>query len=337
VRKGDKIRIGNNGRELTIVGPDVIGINPNTVNFGGASNPEQFVNWGPSSSVSTPTAILPPGAVSVTREFLIVLDGLDNDNDGYVDEAYDGIDNDNDGIIDPMFNGFDDPSLATGATNGLIDDPAEFRPGEWEPDPPTPLQAELNFTPANLKEALDNHALGSPYTILRQPVPSRGAREITMSSGVVIDMTTNLTGFPELSERSRLPARPTGTVDVMIAPSGQVVQPLAGQIVGIPSTYPFYHFWITDADDVVEPITLAAATTAGVTRLPLPLGVPGYTPTNPELVLKGNRRLVTINTRSGQVTTSSLDTFDITGIGANRALVLGRPYRAAESGLKEQP
>jgi prepilin-type N-terminal cleavage/methylation domain-containing protein len=340
VRKGDKIRVGNSGRELTIVGPDPIGILPNTANFGGLSNPEQFVNWGPITPTnpgSTPTAVLPPLPASVPREFLVVLDGIDNDGDGYIDEAFDGIDNDGDGIIDPMFNGIDDPSPITGMTNGLIDDPAEFRPGEWEPDAPTTLQAALNVAPTTLREALDNHAKGSTYTILRQPVPSQGAREISLSSGVVIDMTTNVNGLPELSERSRLPVRPTGAVDVMLTPSGQVVQPLAGRVEAIPANYPFFHFWITDGDDVVEPITLADAITAGVTRLPLPLGVPGYTPPNPEAVLKGNRRLVSINTRSGQVTTSSLDVFDITGIGANRPLVIGRPYRAAESGVKEQP
>ncbi len=48
----------------------------------------------------------PTGPGSSNAEFLILLNGKDDDNDGFTDEIFDGIDNDGDGIIDPGFNGY---------------------------------------------------------------------------------------------------------------------------------------------------------------------------------------------------------------------------------------
>lgn len=329
VRKGDKIRIGG-GRELTIVGPDPIGLKPNP-NFGGVANPERFINWG-TGTMSTPSGTMPP---DVNREFLIVLDGSDNDGDGYIDEAFDGIDNDGDGIIDPLFNGLDDNG------NGLVDEPAEFALGEWELEvvsdlepislvlpggavPPPP------YPPVDAQARLHTH--GARYVISRRPVPAQGSREISLPSGVVIDLTT----WATTQERSRLPIDPfTGYVDVMVAPNGQIVQPIAGRALPMDANFPFLHFWVTDEEDVFEPLATLPA-------LPLSAGAyatfPTPQPVPAERLLKGHRRLVTINTRTGQITTTSLENFDMTGLTpATAALVLGRPYRLAESGVKEAP
>ncbi len=127
IRQGDKIRLNKTGKEYTIVGPMLVGPslvqnqnNAFLLNYdkpgSQMSNPERYINWGsPNSFISSPTSTVPPSTV----EFLIVLDGVDNDNDGYVDEQWDGVDNDGDGHTDPGFNGLDDNG------NGYVDEPAE--------------------------------------------------------------------------------------------------------------------------------------------------------------------------------------------------------------------
>lgn len=340
VRRGDKIRIGPQGIELTIVGPMLV------------PNPEGYINWGdPASYSSTPSSAVPTAtSPGPPREFLVVLDGIDNDGDGYVDEAWDGLDNDYDGIIDPGFNGLDDDGV-----NG-VDDPMEllwnnntgtYTPtgGEWEPESIPQAGGLVNYVPVTDREAANNHALGTSYTILRRPLPAPKARELTLPAGVLIDMTTASPSVPstEYWERSRLPVDwSTGYVDIMINPNGQIVSSAyAGRSRGLSAQTPFLHFWLADTDDVIEPDPTGWSLSPPQPQLPVTLGTNYFVPQSPERVLKGHRRLVSVNTRTGQITTATLESFDLAGLSAaspdTRAIVLSRPYRSAEAGVKEQP
>src|SRR5271157_5013042 len=87
IRIGDKVQINNTGISYTVVGPMNI------------LNPELFVNVGP------PGSPLPIQRTSLLgtpypAELLFLVNGLDDNQDGYVDNGWDGIDNDNDGIVD---------------------------------------------------------------------------------------------------------------------------------------------------------------------------------------------------------------------------------------------
>ncbi len=163
-------------------------------------------------------------------------------------------------------------------------------------------------------------------------------RELSLPAGVVIDATTWKAAVPE---RSRLPINSsTGYADVLVAPNGQVVQPLAGRTKAMDPSVKYYHFWITDAEDVTEPNPGLAPNPI----LPLP-PLSTYTPPAPGWVLNANRRLVSINTRTGQITTSTVEqeNFLYPGIvspnytGLNRELYLGYPYRNSEQGVKTTP
>jgi prepilin-type N-terminal cleavage/methylation domain-containing protein len=313
VRQGDKIRFNNTGRAYTIVGPMLITpytnpSNPSTDPRVAAadqtqSNPERFINWGsPTSFISNPS--------TPAIEFLFLLNGQDDDGDGYVDEAFDGIDNDGDGVIDPGYNGLDDNG------DGVVDDPAELlfnNGGEYEKE-----------------KAVDLKAGQQPYTIYRRPVPSEGSREVSLPSGIVIDMSS----WSFTAERSRLPFDPfTGFVDVMIAPAGHVVSAGATTTSSAPPVAaPYYHFWLADVDDVFAPVNQSGA---GVPYfLPMPQGSLFYPNPNDTTgrFLKKDRRLVSINTRTGAISTNTIDDFD-----AQNSLTLDRPFLAAQGGVKEVP
>ena len=134
-------------------------------------------------------------------------------------------------------------------------------------------------------------------------------------------------------------------VDIMISPSGQVIQAGSGggdanaTSNGLPSSnLPFYHFWLTDRQGVVAPLWDSPAATINATLQPglepapqpsqatrnLPAAdaardhYQGYAPmpdntqrraaysTNP-IYLKGERRLITLFTKSGQIVTNSIE------------------------------
>jgi prepilin-type N-terminal cleavage/methylation domain-containing protein len=133
IRVGDQLQLNNAGPWYTVVGPMWVG--PQT-----GSNSEMFINWG------TPGKAPPLGV-----EWLILVDGRDDNHNGWVDEGFDGVDND--------------------GVNG-VDDPGEWVEGEaWQ-------------------GAAAGGLASVPYAIRRRPAPAPGAREVALPTQVVIDATT---------------------------------------------------------------------------------------------------------------------------------------------------
>lgn len=362
LRQGDKILIGDTGRYYTIAGPMTRGP--------GAGNVERYINYDPNFSSSNPNSTPPATAPYPTPpETLLLVNGQDDDGDGWIDEGFDGIDNDGDGVIDPGFNGIDDDK------DGQVDEIDELffaangfpMGGEYEQE---------QFLAAQLTSAQGSGFFTSqPYLVKRRPVISPQAKEVLLPDGVVIDLTTwnapsitPSTGAT-LPERSRVPVDPfTLSVDIMLSPSGQVIQAGAGQASGEmnslspTSNMPFYHFWITDRTDVFpanmwgdpqaqfaqpgnanspilsqvpRPNPSSTANPAQYYLLPMPEGTTSTTggaaytggPTG-DRFLKGERRLVTLFARTGQITSTRIELFDSSDTS--------RPYYDAQIGLKEE-
>jgi prepilin-type N-terminal cleavage/methylation domain-containing protein len=298
IRVGDKIQLGDSGRLYTVVGPMYIGSpvgpNPN-------GNPERFVNTGPPGTTSPLQQTI--NGTTYNPEYLLLVNSNDDNNNGYTDEGFDGIDNNGNYIVDEF-----QPAYSSLT---LLD--------EWEQEQFLGPQLNTNF-------------INQPYVIYRRPVPTQGAREVQLPSGVVIDLTTWNTAIPE---RSRLPVDPvTGYVDILISPTGPVLQASANALTAPAANFPFYHFWLAERDDVHEPLW---GLTNGIPNpnpnapnqvnlLPMPAGARNYT-TQGELDLKGEIRLVTIFTKTGQIMTSAVSNFN----GANTNL----PYLDVQSGRRE--
>jgi prepilin-type N-terminal cleavage/methylation domain-containing protein len=239
-RIGDKIRIGASGAFYTIVGPYEV------------ANPERFVNGGPPGENGTYTSATEAGS-----EVLFVVNGEDDDRDGFIDEGLDGINQ--------------DPASDTDT------DEAD----EWEVETWAGNQA-MNAT------------VNAPYTIRRRPYPSPGARILAIDPG-------------------------TMTVDIMVGPDGLIV-PTTIYSSPAASDFPFLHCWLAERGDVFDPVTGASA---GARRLPLPEGVvAGET-----RALRGERRLLTIHTRTGLITTTDPQDFDAANIS--------RPFYAAQRGERD--
>lgn len=81
-RVGDRIQVGGQGGDYWVVGPEV------------DANPERFVNYG----ASGPT--LDRGDGQGPREYLWLVNGLDDDGDGRIDPGFNGVDDDGDGLVD---------------------------------------------------------------------------------------------------------------------------------------------------------------------------------------------------------------------------------------------
>jgi len=326
VRVGDRIQLGAASQTYVVVGP--LWVSP--ANTAAPGNPELFVNIGlPGSEV--PGFVLnrsyPDNAPPHTVEYLLLVNGKDDNSNGYVDDGWDGVDN----------NG-----------NGMIDEPIEWEAETWLGslvNPPT-LPSPISL-PGILNQS---------YTITRRPVVSPGSRETPLPSNVVVDLTTwnaqyfntnftGTTGATYVSERSRLPVDPsTGNVDVLLNPNGTVVPTTE---YSSPSSFgmnsAFYHFWLAERGDLFDPVA-----NTGIPYL-LPM-VPGstyaggtpYPYTNPPVndplgtrALKGERRLMTLYTRTGQLVTNQVETFDATplppvgqGPGPNY------PFLAPQQGIR---
>lgn len=256
VRIGDKLRFGDSGPLYTVVGPMTI------------STSELSVNCG------TPGVDFPGKKSPLIRyfkgkpievEFLFLVNGQDDDGDGFIDEGFDGVDNNQD---------------------GLIDDLAEWEVETWD-------EARASLTTSNVS-----------YTIVRRPVPSSASRTVALPSSVVIDLTS----WSTTAERSRLPVNPyTGDVDIVLSPSGQLVPTT---IYSCPSSFKisnsFLHFWIADRGDLFDPDP------ASIPQLPLPRGV---VPDPLGRELKNDSAVVTLNARTGQITSSTPTEFDTANVG----------------------
>ncbi len=284
IRIGDKMQLQGTGIWYTVVGPMNV------------YNPELFVNVGDPGATPPLQRVLPNGT-AYHPELLFLVNGVDDNKDGFVDNGFDGIDNDNDGIVDQVID-----------ANNIT---------EW-------LEVET-WQNAILSRSNNNIA----YTIARRPVVSPGSRETPLPSNIVIDLTTwnaayfnanfsASTGVSYVSERSRLPVDPTtGYVDILLYPNGTVVPTTeysSPASFGMDSS--FYHFWLSERVDLFDPLAHQ-----GVPYL-LPM-VPGssyataYPSTNDPLgtrALTGERRLMTLYTRTGQMVTNNVETFDATPI-----------------------
>ena len=118
IRVGDKLQLNGSGIWYTVVGPMVV-----TPQQG---NSELFVNVGPAGSQS-PLSDTQSGT-SVSPEFLFLVNGLDDNQNGWADEGWDGVDN----------------NLSQEQANGvtpLVDDLAEWEieawPAAFSTNPPT--------------------------------------------------------------------------------------------------------------------------------------------------------------------------------------------------------
>jgi len=308
VRVGDRIQLGAASQTYVVVGPMAQG------------NPELFVNIGfPGTEV--PQLKLQrnygdPNSPHVV-EYLLLVNGKDDNLNGYADDGWDGVDNNN---------------------NVTVDEPAEWELETW-------IGSLAN--PPMLTGTLSQWTgiLNQSYSITRRPVVSPGARETPLPSNVVVDLTTwnaqyynvnysPTTGVTYVSERSRLPVDPTtGNVDILVYPNGTV---LPTTVYSSPSSFSmnaaFYHFWLAERGDLFDPPN---PPTAGVPYLlPMVRGItyPGGTPyPNPSdpfgtRALTGERRLMTLYTRTGQLVTNQVETFN----GANPSY----PFLAPQQGIR---
>ena len=302
IRIGDKIRIGNAGQYYTVIGPMY------------QSNPELFVNDGAAGS---PTQLVRtytnPQNVNQTLsahvEYLFLVNGQDDDNDGFVDDGWDGVDNNLNGTIDELAEWTEAEKWLGSLAGGLtaVETIVTSLPPRGPGTPPVPPD-----TPGFLNQS---------YTITRRPAPSSGSREVALPSNVVIDLTT----WATTHERSRFPIPPaplvnggqplltsqvinpeSGSVDILVNPDGTVVP---STVYSSPSSFglngAFLHFWLAERSDVTAPTT----GTSPYWTLPLPAGL---APTNfaTGAELKGEYSLVTVYSRTGQILVNSPPRFD---------------------------
>ena len=145
IRVGDKLQINNAGPWYTVVGPMTM--------TGTTGNSELFVNVGPPGTQSPLARQYSNGNTSVVYypEFLFLVNGVDDNANGWTDEGWDGIDNNGNGQVDEL--------------------------AEWE--------SEL-WTGASLTQVIVN----VPYTIRRRPAPGPNARTVEFPTQVVVDLTT---------------------------------------------------------------------------------------------------------------------------------------------------
>ncbi|MFO0892446.1 MAG: prepilin-type N-terminal cleavage/methylation domain-containing protein [Isosphaeraceae bacterium] len=97
IRVGEKLSLGA-GAEYTVCGPMTI--------LPGDGNPEAFVNWGASGTAppTLRTYLAPDGVTSIQLqpEYLMLVNGQDDNADGWPDSGWDGVDNDGDGLTDEL-------------------------------------------------------------------------------------------------------------------------------------------------------------------------------------------------------------------------------------------
>jgi type II secretory pathway pseudopilin PulG len=84
LRVGDRVTIGNSGKPYTVVGPMQVGP--------AGGNSELFINSPPpGGSGPYPTRGTGPSAATVTVDYLYLVNGLDDDGNGLVDDGHNGV------------------------------------------------------------------------------------------------------------------------------------------------------------------------------------------------------------------------------------------------------
>lgn len=354
IRQGDKIYIPTLQRYFTIAGPvaRTIGGQPNTERLIGIDENWTLYNAHYARTIlQYPTIPLPadswppvvsaanadwPGYAMRWPEFLIVTNGIDDDNDGFIDEHFDGLDNNGDGLVDPAFDGLD--QRGAGYPDSPLDRVIPFPvvagvDSEWEND------ADLGLLTLADDPLIPGSTEGYEYRIIRRPAPAQGSSELTLPGDVLIDATTassvyfpgNVTGNTSSgsNSRSRLPISPASPhyADFMMAPNGQVLQAAAASSQVQPLDLPFLHFWLAERADILPGYVSVVNTTQWL-KLPVPkdalnLASDANYPGN-SFLTKG-RRLVSVNARTGQVVSNSIESFDV----ANPNLPFIAPQRGA--------
>lgn len=304
VRVGDKLQLNSSGLSYTVVGPMVV-----TPQQG---NAELFVNMG-AAGTKSPLSDTQAGT-TVFPEFLLLVNGLDDNKNGWIDEGYDGVDNNL------------SQELANNVTQ-FVDDLAEWEPEAW------PAAYTAN-PPSNV-----------PYSITRRASPTLNARELSLPTNVVIDMTGWANTFQERSQFPPGVINPfTGYVDILLYPNGTVVPTT---LYSSPSSFGMsgavFHFWLAERSDV-------AAMQLDQNGKPMQLvnGQPVYLPlgtikqqlaqagnpyTGPALM--GEYSIVTLFARTGRITTSDDAQFDNPISPANGSTYNPNyPFLAAEQGSR---
>jgi len=297
VRIGDRFRFADSGRYYTVVGPMT------------TPNPEFFVNDGPPGTSTLVETYYDASGTTYNPhpDFLFLVNGVDDDGDGFIDNQVDGVDQN-----------MNYPSTA--APQVVPDDAGEWLEHEqWlgaQASQATNHASPPGYTTLQVPPQLN-------YTIARRPVPVGSAAEVSLPAGVVIDATT----WDTTRERSRIPVdMTTGYVDIMLNQSGQVIPTTTySSPASATMDASFYHFWIADRGDVYAPSTPPSGV---VLQLPVPQGTPGWPG---PLYLKKDRHLVTLFTRTGNILTNSIENFDPT----NAAGGGNYPFLNAELGIRE--
>ncbi len=321
IRVGDRIQLAGASQTYVVVGP--VCVSPN--NSGAQGNPELFVNIGfPGSEVTNYVLNRTyPDGKTYQVDYLLLVNGKDDNNNGYVDDGWDGVDNNL-----PYEIAYNLPHLT--------DEPIEWENETWigslvnPPVLPPPFSSPGATPPINVSGLLNQS-----YIITRRPVVSPGARETPLPSNVVVDLTTwnpSAFGTQYFSERSRLPVDVnTGNVDILVYPNGTV---LPSTVYSTPSSFSmnaaFYHFWLAERGDLFDPLPQPNVPYL----LPMLAGSPHYpaagdlfsTGTSSTRVLTGERRLMTLYTRTGQLVTNQIEAFD----GANT----NYPFQLPQQGLR---
>ncbi len=214
VRVGDRLQIASAGPWYTIIGPNVEGF---------TNNQQLFVNSGLPGTAPplSRTLTSPDGLQSVTAsvECLVLVNGKDDNGNGWIDEGWDGVDNNGD---------------------GQIDEAAEWTVNMGAPSVPNvpDVAAEIE-TWSNVLAS--GNTVNTGYTIERRPTPMRSDREVALPSNVVVD-----------AGRSRLTVNKyTGFVDILLNPDGSVRPSVfysTPSSIGMAGA--FAHFWLGERADV---------------------------------------------------------------------------------------
>ncbi len=273
IRVGDRIQLNNAGNWYTVIGPLVVQPNGAT----GPSNTELFVNVGLPGPIGNYSGFVPTIAGQPV-EYLVLVNGVDDNKNGWIDEGFDGVDNN--GV-----NGPDDPAESIMAYGGE----SETWLGAMS------AQSDVNI----------------PYTIRRRPAPSQNAREVSLPSSMVIDATSWSLGT--LAERSRFPLdllfQFTGYVDILINPDGTVRQTTTySSPASLGMNNAFYHFWLAERQDLSDIQFNSNGTfqtwANGTAPYYLPIASPGSANNStllPGPYLKGEYSVLSLSARSGNI------------------------------------